>query len=217
MLKRNILLVAAASVCAGLLTGQAIELTPSTVEGVEISQSPYTVRVANTGSRQVVLFVIRWDAINPRTGTPTSTWKIQDLRTVGTPLDPGQAQSVDLTKLWLKDLAVGSTIHISLDSVAFSDGEFKGPNATGIFADLNALREVALALFSDLQKMDGQPDQSVLDWLEQKRQAHRYGEGLLLLELKGHLLLRGRSAFQAEVSSLYARYSTEPKFWKAPA
>src|SRR5579862_4361698 len=148
MLKRNILLVAAASVCAGLLTGQAFELTPSTVEGVEISRDPYWVHVANTGSRQVVLFVIRFDAIDLRTGTPISRTLLQDFRTQTNPLDPGGSRSFDLQG-GLRNFAVGSTIHISLDAVAFSNGEFKGPDVAGTFAALTGADEAALALLSD--------------------------------------------------------------------
>jgi hypothetical protein len=140
---------------------------------------PYSVLIQNTGKQSVIAFVVRWDLVKPdgrvdvRTYKYSSNWSL-----MGRELDTKSGKSIRPGAAWLlapglsieignmrdrnpvgqghllarivKDLSGYASMTASLDGAFFDDGTFVGPNSTGFFEQVVALRDARRDLLNEI-------------------------------------------------------------------
>jgi hypothetical protein len=143
--------------------------------------------VKNTGTRSIDLFVARYDFANPGgKGVAGVLW--QDFRQVGRLFRPGDlwivtptntiTDQINRAAVSAPALAEAATFnHLgtlrsspylspSVDAVLFSDGEFAGPDASGIFQALSQQRDAYQSLRGEMQAMRAASSDAIRERLE---------------------------------------------------
>lgn len=161
------------------------------------SLRPYTVFILNTGKHPVIAFALKWDFMRPNGQVATRTHQFVSNSSLlgkgvsdsdGGVIRPGTTwfftsefgsevgspQAIQLGKQGQylaqtsADLSSFTGVSVSLDGAIFDDGNFIGPDETGFFAKIVALRDSHRDTMNDIAKKlkEGKSHKQILDELE---------------------------------------------------
>ncbi|HVW87130.1 MAG TPA: hypothetical protein VHB50_20730 [Bryobacteraceae bacterium] len=150
--------------------GNILILTNSTLRAIVF----YTLRFEIEGQQPVKTVSADFD--DPAIGGKTHSFKPESYRLVSIvrgldPVSDGlatESRNPEVYRQFLADSArySGARVRVSLDSVVFDDGQFSGPDRTGMFDRLRQQSAARHALLEEIRSLDASPDAALQSRLE---------------------------------------------------